>query len=52
MSIMTISGRPNAHELRRRRHATFYHGTRATLQPGDLISPAYRSNFGKRKQAS
>jgi rifampin ADP-ribosylating transferase len=30
----------------------FYHGTRADLQPGDLIAPGYSSNYGKRKQAS
>jgi hypothetical protein len=30
----------------------FYHGTRATLKPGDLIAPGYSSNYGKRKQAS
>lgn len=30
----------------------YYHGTRADLKPGDLIGPGYRSNFGKRKQAS
>ena len=30
----------------------FYHGTRADLKPGDLITAGYRSNYGKRKQAS
>ena len=30
----------------------FYHGTRADLKPGDLIEPGYRSNYGKRKQAT
>jgi len=30
----------------------FYHGTRADLKAGDLIEPGYRSNYGKRKQAS
>ena len=30
----------------------FYHGTRASLQEGDLIAPGYHSNYGKRKQAS
>lgn len=31
----------------------FYHGTKADLKPGDLISPGYRSNYGygKRKSA-
>lgn len=29
----------------------YYHGTRARLQPGDLIVPGYRSNYGKRKAA-
>jgi hypothetical protein len=30
----------------------FYHGTRADLKPGDLISAGYNSNYGARKQAS
>lgn len=30
----------------------FYHGTRADLTPGDLITPGYSSNYGTRKQAS
>lgn len=30
----------------------FYHGTKADLQPGDLIVPGYRSNYGRRKQAA
>ncbi len=30
---------------------TYYHGTKANLQPGDLIEPGYASNFGKRKLA-
>ena len=29
-----------------------YHGTKADLKPGDLIESGYRSNFGRRKQAS
>lgn len=29
----------------------FYHGTRADLKPGDLITPGYASNFGKRREA-
>jgi len=29
----------------------YYHGTKADLQPGDLIMPGFTSNFGKRKQA-
>ena len=24
----------------------FYHGTKADLKPGDLITPGYRSNYG------
>lgn len=31
---------------------TFYHGTKASLKPGDLIEPGYSSNYGKRKKAS
>jgi rifampin ADP-ribosylating transferase len=30
----------------------FYHGTKATLKPGDLIEPGFNSNYGKRKKAS
>lgn len=30
----------------------FYHGTKADLQPGDLIEPGYNSNYGKRKKAA
>jgi rifampin ADP-ribosylating transferase len=29
-----------------------YHGTRADLEPGDLIQPGYNSNYGKRTQAA
>jgi len=32
--------------------ATYYHGTRVDLQPGDLISPGYRSNYGQNRTAS
>lgn len=28
---------------------TYYHGTKAALQPGDLISAGYASNYGSRK---
>ena len=30
----------------------FYHGTRADLKPGDLISIGYRSNYGARKKTA
>lgn len=30
----------------------FYHGTKADLNPGDLIEPGYNSNYGKRKKAA
>ncbi len=30
----------------------YYHGTRADLQPEDLIEPGYNSNFGSRKEAN
>ena len=29
----------------------YYHGTKATLAPGDLIAAGYTSNFGKRRVA-
>src|SRR5687768_16458340 len=31
---------------------TFYHGTKASLNTGDLIEPGFNSNYGKRKKAS
>ncbi len=30
----------------------FFHGTKADLQPGDLLAPGYGSNFGQRKTAN
>jgi hypothetical protein len=30
----------------------FYHGTKAVLNPGDLIRPGYSSNYGQRKQGT
>jgi Rifampin ADP-ribosyl transferase len=30
----------------------FYHGTKADLQPGDLLEPGYGSNFGERRKAN
>lgn len=30
----------------------FFHGTKAELQPGDVLEPGFRSNFGERKQAN
>lgn len=30
----------------------FYHGTKADLSPGDLISPGYRSNYGARDRTT
>jgi len=29
----------------------FYHGTKAELEPGDLLEPGYSSNFGERRKA-
>jgi len=29
----------------------FFHGTKAQLKQGDLISPGFNSNYGKRKEA-
>jgi len=31
---------------------TYYHGTKADLNVGDLIEPGYASNYGKTKQAT
>jgi rifampin ADP-ribosylating transferase len=31
---------------------TYYHGTKAELEVGDLIEPGYASNYGHRKQAN
>jgi Rifampin ADP-ribosyl transferase len=30
----------------------FFHGTKADLQPGNLLAPGYASNFGRRRTAS
>jgi len=30
----------------------FFHGTKAELEPGDLLQPGYRSNFGERQVAN
>jgi hypothetical protein len=30
---------------------TYFHGTKADLKIGDMISPGYNSNYGKRKNA-
>jgi rifampin ADP-ribosylating transferase len=30
----------------------FFHGTKADLQPGDLLAPGYSSNFGERRKAN
>ncbi len=30
----------------------FYHGTKADLKPGDLITPGYRSNYGNGERKS
>ncbi len=30
----------------------YYHGTRADLEPGDLVEPGNRSNYGTRKKAN
>lgn len=31
---------------------TYFHGTKANLQPGDLIEPGFQSNYGDRRQAA
>jgi rifampin ADP-ribosylating transferase len=31
---------------------TYYHGTKADLEAGDLIEPGHASNYGKRKRAA
>ena len=31
---------------------SFFHGTKVDLKPGDLITPGYNSNYGKRKKAA
>ncbi len=30
----------------------YYHGTKASLQPGDLIASGFNSNYGSRKKAA
>lgn len=39
-------------ELSEGRNQELYHGTRADLQPGDLIGPGYHSNYGLRKKSN
>ncbi|HEY4077605.1 MAG TPA: NAD(+)--rifampin ADP-ribosyltransferase [Rhizomicrobium sp.] len=34
------------------RNSQFYHGTKADLEPGDLIAAGYAPNFGDRKKAA
>jgi rifampin ADP-ribosylating transferase len=41
---MTTSSEPEARP--------YYHGTKAELEPGDLIGPGYASNYGARKKAA
>jgi rifampin ADP-ribosylating transferase len=31
---------------------TYYHGTKANLEIGDLVEPGHASNYGKRRQAA
>lgn len=31
---------------------TYFHGTKADLEVGDLIEPGYASNYGRKKQAT
>lgn len=45
MAIYDISEMKNA-------PTTYYHGTKAILQIGDLIEPGYVSNYGSRKKAN
>ncbi|RNI28396.1 NAD(+)--rifampin ADP-ribosyltransferase [Rufibacter immobilis] len=30
----------------------YFHGTKANLKPGDLITPGFHSNYGQRKKAA
>jgi rifampin ADP-ribosylating transferase len=30
----------------------FFHGTKADLEPGDVLEPGYSSNYGRRRSAS
>ncbi|WP_432708417.1 NAD(+)--rifampin ADP-ribosyltransferase [Pedobacter sp.] len=33
-------------------HATLYHGSKANLKNGDLITPGYSSNYGRRNRSA
>lgn len=46
------SGEPAAACSPREDPGPFYHGTKADLQPGDLLEPGRRSNFGEGRQAN
>ncbi|MDR3052037.1 MAG: NAD(+)--rifampin ADP-ribosyltransferase [Oscillospiraceae bacterium] len=35
-----------------KRNEPLYHGTKADLKPGDLLTPNYRSNYGEGKAAN
>ncbi len=43
----TISGKQGASPFVQ----TYFHGTKASLQIGDMIEPGFNSNYGKRKNA-
>lgn len=46
---MTTDNNTATDELKK---LTFYHGTKARLQMGDLIVPGFRSNYGQQKKAN
>lgn len=50
-SIAGLSIRQATEHHPMRDTAIYYHGTKATLAPGDLIVAGYASNFGKRRNA-
>ncbi|HEX6333117.1 MAG TPA: NAD(+)--rifampin ADP-ribosyltransferase [Flavisolibacter sp.] len=42
----------NSDKTRESTGLEFYHGTKASLQVGDLIAPGFNSNYGKMKKAN
>lgn len=52
-AVINVAGEPEERKLMQNEEIrTFYHGTKADLKTGDMITPGYHSNFGKRKKAA
>ncbi|GAA0878090.1 NAD(+)--rifampin ADP-ribosyltransferase [Algoriphagus jejuensis] len=47
-----MESKSNKNPIEDPENTVFYHGTKADLKPGDLISPGFSSNYGSRKKAA